>query len=109
MQLINRKEAKTQGLQWYFTGKPCKHGHVAERLLSNGGCRVCLSHRRDVWHTEHKEYNKKRREENPGRHREFNRRWYANNAEYKKEYNRQWSDENPEYLRTYRKQPHVVE
>ena len=25
----------------YFTGKPCKHGHVSERLASTGVCVVC--------------------------------------------------------------------
>lgn len=25
----------------YFTGKPCKHGHVSERLVSDGGCVRC--------------------------------------------------------------------
>jgi hypothetical protein len=31
---IGRDEAKALGLKRFFTGKPCKHGHVAERGLS---------------------------------------------------------------------------
>lgn len=27
----------------YFTGKPCKRGHVAERYLSTRGCVECLT------------------------------------------------------------------
>jgi hypothetical protein len=38
---IGRDEAKALGLKRFFTGKPCKHGHVAERGLSNPGCMEC--------------------------------------------------------------------
>jgi hypothetical protein len=41
--MISRQEAKAQGLKRYFTGLACKHGHVGERLVSNGACLVCVS------------------------------------------------------------------
>jgi hypothetical protein len=41
MQIISRAEAKAKGLKRYFTGKPCKHGHVAERQVSNATCVEC--------------------------------------------------------------------
>jgi len=41
MQIISRAEAKAKGLKRYFTGKPCKHGHVAERQVYNATCVVC--------------------------------------------------------------------
>lgn len=46
MQLVSSKQAIEQGLKRYFTGKPCKYGHIAERLV-NAGCMEChrLSHR----------------------------------------------------------------
>jgi hypothetical protein len=40
MKIITRKEALAQGLKRYFTGKPCKRGHVAERSTS-AGCYTC--------------------------------------------------------------------
>lgn len=40
-QIITRAEAKACGLDRYFTGKPCKHGHVAQRYKS-GRCVVCV-------------------------------------------------------------------
>lgn len=40
-QIITRQDAKAQGLKRYFTGGPCKRGHVAERLVSNGKCVEC--------------------------------------------------------------------
>jgi len=41
MQIISRAEAKAKGLKRYFTGKPCKHGHVAERVVVNATCVEC--------------------------------------------------------------------
>ena len=41
MKIISRKEAKAQGLKRYFTGKPCKYGHVAERTVSSRECLKC--------------------------------------------------------------------
>ena len=41
MQLISKQEAKAQGLLHYYTGKPCKHGHIAERLVSTRHCCAC--------------------------------------------------------------------
>jgi hypothetical protein len=41
MEIIIRKEAKKLGLLRYFTGKPCRYGHVYERLTSTGRCCEC--------------------------------------------------------------------
>lgn len=37
-----RARAKAAGLTRYFTGRPCKHGHLAERLTSCAKCADCL-------------------------------------------------------------------
>jgi hypothetical protein len=39
--IISREEAKERGLKRFFTGKPCKHGHVDERATVNGLCFEC--------------------------------------------------------------------
>ena len=39
--IINKKDAKAAGLDSYFTGKPCKHGHISIRRVSNGHCVEC--------------------------------------------------------------------
>ena len=36
-----RAEAKAQGRDYYFTGRPCKHGHIALRK-TKGSCIECL-------------------------------------------------------------------
>lgn len=41
MQIITRSEAITRGLDFYFTGKPCKHGHIAKRRVSSPQCHAC--------------------------------------------------------------------
>jgi 5-methylcytosine-specific restriction endonuclease McrA len=37
----SRAEAKAMGAKYYFTGEPCKHGHVAPRK-TKGACTECL-------------------------------------------------------------------
>jgi len=37
----SRAEAKATGAAYYFTGEPCKHGHVAPRK-TKGSCTECL-------------------------------------------------------------------
>lgn len=39
--VITRSEAKALGLKRYFTGKPCKRGHVTTRKVSDKSCREC--------------------------------------------------------------------
>jgi hypothetical protein len=41
MDIISRAEAKAQGLKRYFTGEPCKHDHVSERMVSDTLCLFC--------------------------------------------------------------------
>jgi 5-methylcytosine-specific restriction endonuclease McrA len=43
MEIILRAQAKAFALKRYFTGKPCKQGHYAERLVSNGTCLECFN------------------------------------------------------------------
>lgn len=41
MAIISRADAMARGLTMYFTGEPCKQGHVAERRVLNRKCREC--------------------------------------------------------------------
>jgi len=45
----SRTEALRLGLTRYYTGKPCKHGHVAQRLSSCGRCCECHFPHRKAW------------------------------------------------------------
>jgi hypothetical protein len=45
--LVTRAEAKAQGKKRYFTGKPCRHGHISERRVVGSACVECVNLRRD--------------------------------------------------------------
>lgn len=45
METMERTEAAKLGLSKYFTGRPCKYGHVAHRYTYNGNCSKCASMR----------------------------------------------------------------
>jgi len=57
MDVITRKQAKELGLRRYYTGKPCKYGHIAQRQCASGRCTKCDSELQKT-----PEYRKKRRE-----------------------------------------------
>lgn len=42
-QIISRLAAHGMGLSRYFTGVPCKNGHLTERYVSNAGCTACVN------------------------------------------------------------------
>lgn len=41
MKIVARRESLRLGQSRYFTGNPCKHGHIAERVVANGVCVTC--------------------------------------------------------------------
>lgn len=43
MQILSRSEAKEKQQATYFTGQPCKHGHVAKRYTQSGTCSECIN------------------------------------------------------------------
>lgn len=47
--LISRKDAKAQGLKFFFTGKPCARGHLAPRRVSYGVCLFCARENDAAW------------------------------------------------------------
>jgi len=40
--VISREDAYTKGLNRFYTGKPCKQGHIAQRYVSGGACVECM-------------------------------------------------------------------
>ena len=43
MEKIERRDAARFGLKKFFTGRPCKYGHTAERYTSTGNCVLCVN------------------------------------------------------------------
>jgi hypothetical protein len=49
LNIVPRKYAIKHGLTFYFTGKPCKNGHVAKRLTDKAYCFECSKNARYAW------------------------------------------------------------
>ena len=99
MEMISRKHAKTAGLKRYFTGKPCKNGHVVERLVMNKACITC---HRATSRQQMRRYAQK----NPEIFRQRAARYNAENSEARRAYRhkrakaatitrREWLNRNP--------------
>ena len=78
--IISRDEARALGLKRFFTGKPCKRGHVAERWACGGGGGECVECSL--------ENGRKYRAADPERTRENARKWRAANLEMARERDR---------------------
>lgn len=39
--LLDRKTAQANGETFYFTGEPCRNGHIDERYAHDGRCKTC--------------------------------------------------------------------
>lgn len=79
----SRADARAIGAKWYFTGEPCRFGHVEPRCTSNKRCRKCL-------------YESTRRffEANPGYQAAAFQRWRALNVERDRQASTAWQQAN---------------
>ena len=100
MKIISRAEALANGDKWYFTGKPCKNGHIDKRQVSNRTCSACSLAMTESWASKNKEYRSQYNHEwhlkNRGRRLEYHSAWYRDNKRHKLEYDRRWREENRE-------------
>jgi 5-methylcytosine-specific restriction endonuclease McrA len=89
VKIVTRAEAKAAGLKRYYTGKPCKRGHMTERLTSNLTCVECaceagVAHQQK-WYAANRTYAAKRNgswnRKNLDRMRKANRKWRATHPE----------------------------
>ena len=83
-----RSDAKHVGAKYYFTGRPCKRGHIAPRSTTDGVCTIC----KREWKQTNKEkvykYNKP-----------FRKRYYAKNQTQIRQKVIQWNADHPEQKR----------
>jgi hypothetical protein len=65
---LTRQNALANGLKHYFTGKPCKHGHIATRFASTKQCSECVKAYYKQWKAEnrsdHLEWRRSHRQKN---------------------------------------------
>lgn len=84
--------AKSSGESRYFTGKPCKHGHIAQRVTASRTCIECI-----------RAYSANFRLRNPNKLKE----WILNNRERHALVGMQWKHSNKEKVREYGKREYV--
>lgn len=92
-EVMTRPQALAAGLKHYYTGKPCKRGHVgAFRFTSSAQCQKCAAElvfeRRRNNPEAHRQYARRYSAENPGKIRNWNRSSYLRNRDKRLQYER---------------------
>lgn len=101
MEKISRKEALAQGLTQYYTGKPCKYGHVDFRYVCDHRCAECARIKADKY-----------KKNNPHKVMEHRARWkerYHSEPHIREKAiadTARWVRENKEKARAYQKAYH---
>lgn len=97
------KEACLAGAPLYFTGKPCKAGHVSTRYTSTGNCVECTKIRNASFYEANSEAEKARdkeyREKNKSKVLKSARKYYEENKDSCAEKSRLWAQNNPGSVR----------
>lgn len=94
-EIISRKAMKPRamaiasGEKYYFTGRPCKQGHISKRIV-NGGCCQCNKEASVKW---------KQSKEGRSHFKEYRRNWMLKNIDQVREKRRIWQQNNPEKCR----------
>ncbi len=95
MDIISKKNAKEKGLSYYYTGRPCKHGHVTKRCVHSTQCWTCRQR-----------VAKALRVKTNFAH---SKKWYQKNKEQFAIYTAGWREERAEYIKAqskaYRQSP----
>lgn len=90
MKKVSLQEAKKQGLLRYFTGVPCKQGHIAERRTTARRCLVCANELQKKIYGDSKDKISKRmknyRKVNKDKISKQMEIWRSNNVTHEKEY-----------------------
>jgi 5-methylcytosine-specific restriction endonuclease McrA len=103
VKLISRQDAKALGLKRYFTGRPCKHGHVAEYHVSSKTCSECNRAKAATFYASDPERKKeidrqsgkKYRAANPAKTLERGRLYREQNPDKRRQSCRAWDRANP--------------
>ncbi|PPD55485.1 MAG: hypothetical protein CTY12_00485 [Methylotenera sp.] len=118
--IITRKQAIEQKLKYYYTGIPCKRGHIDRRLTSVSTCCTCIRENHYTYYEKHrdtalnnikkwsaansnkvKEASSRYRINNPTANYHNHKKWYDTNKTQKLKYNRWWRNVNKDKLQSY--------
>jgi 5-methylcytosine-specific restriction endonuclease McrA len=103
VKIVTLEQARAEGLTRYFTGKPCKRGHVSERNVSSRACLICAAEGMKCLRAKDPEMSRakanasqrKVRARNPKKHIDEVRVWQLANPEKRKVVMRRWKKVNP--------------
>lgn len=103
--VISRADAMALGLVRFFTGNPCVHGHVSERLVSDRSCMECRRLKAAAHHhanaDEANAARRARREINLDAERAKGRECRERNIERERARSDAWRKANPEWRKAY--------
>ena len=90
-------QAREQGLKHYFTGKPCRNGHLSLRSVNGSRCVACNAEGTKRYHDKNREQKRAKDREynaaNPQRHRDRVRVYRQNNLSAVSAYHKQYQKE----------------
>lgn len=92
MEVILRAAAIAVGARRYFTGKPCKYGHIAERHIGGGNCIECAA--KQIVTQKTKDAAREYRKKNFVSIKAKRDKWNRDNKEKLAEYKSQWRRDN---------------
>lgn len=105
---LTQEEALELGVEKYYSGEECPHGHNGYRETNTGACCECrkealaiVEHGREYYRQQSRKWYRN----NTAKHSESVRRWQKKNPDkhYKivREKNRKWRENNPDKMRQY--------
>jgi hypothetical protein len=97
MKIVSRQEAIEQGLKKYFTGKPCKHGHISERHL-DASCVTCKQEEHIRNKARKAAYDKQYREKTKESRAEYQANYREKHKEELSEKRKEYRNQNKEKL-----------
>lgn len=83
--IISRTDAENQGLKYYFTGIPCKRGHISKRFVHSRNCYHCSLIQTKQWIIDNPTYMSD---------------WYTSNTDDVIEKSRAYRTNNPDKIRS---------
>ena len=102
--IIQKPKARELGLSRYFTGKPCKRGHLALRY-AEGKCTACVMIDSGEWQKRNPDKVKKAKNDYLKRHKDKHRKavatWQKRNIPKLRQATREWFARNPDRRRIY--------
>lgn len=84
MEIVSLNEARQKSLQYYFTGKPCKNGHISRRVVKSRHCEACFA-----------EYHKNYYQKNIEKYKKRDAAYYRANKEAILQRQKKFFDKNP--------------